>query len=245
MVQVRRGHARNLLIPRKRAVYATDRNRRARGIGQFSGPIRLPRTSTPPPSALTLCQSPCDAAVEPHARLPFTLRAAAAASPSPSSASAAASSQSQQRRYLKEVTAHLSRLRLTIARPTVANAAQGPLVRPVTRMEVYRELVRRHCLFVQLDGVDVGDEGVKDVGERKVGVRVRVRGEDGDMREERAEVTLDVQRLVQGDGLRKRLEGQAKEAQRKDAGGGGGAHDDGEESRGRKQQERAGASKTR
>ena len=177
------------------------------------------------------------------------MRAATASSSSSQSASASSSPATSHRRYLKELSTHLSRLRLSFTRPTATATSRSVAVRPVDRLAVYRALQSRHCYFVEFACIELPD-AIAEVGERRVGVRLRVSGEDGEVREERAEVVVEVKRLVQGDGRRKRSEEALRENRRRELERTGGVDEDEAEDAAaarakKKGQERAGVSKAR
>ena len=162
IVQVRRGYARNILVPRNRAIYATNDNRRARNLP----PLQLQR----PPAAL-------------H---DFTT-ATAATTPAASAAT------NHSRRYLKELTAHLGRLRLLFYRQsrTATGAFQG---RPIDTLAVYRRLITQHKAYY-LHYADLTlPAPITALGSHVLEVRVRA-VEEGGTGEREEVVRLGVQVL--------------------------------------------------
>jgi ribosomal protein L9 len=253
-VQVRRGYARNHLVPRHKAAYATGQNRQQRGLrNQHRPDIHAADTATAD-SSLTSSLPPCvclSAAIPPPQRLPFAMRAAVAQqqssdptspssllSASPASVLALLATPSYQRRYLKELITVVSHLRLTFNRhaPDGASAFNG---RPVTKLAIYQALQRRHCYFIEYADIDMQEtDSLLHIGERAVGVELRV----GELRE-RTELRVVVQRLAEVDEMAKirKAEDELQE-QQANADSPGRGDDDDDERQSVKGEQRAGIS---
>ena len=124
--------------------------------------------------------------------------ASSLASGSTASVLALLATPSYQRRYLKELSAAVSHLRLTFHRyaPGGAPAFKG---RPVTKLLVYQALQRRHFYFIEYGDIEMQEtDELLSIEERRVGVMLRA----GEMRQ-RAELTVVVQRLAEVDEMAK------------------------------------------
>ena len=168
IVQVRRGYARNILVPRNRAAYATQDNRKARGL---------------PPLQLQ--------------RLPAALRhTTTSADPTTTSATPASTATNHSRRYLQELTAHVGRLPLVFYKEAV-EATGHFRGSPIDTLAIYRRLITQHRAFF-LHHSDLSmPADIATIGSHPLDVRVRVVEQGaGGVSGERAEVVRVEVRVV-------------------------------------------------
>ena len=170
IVQVRRGFARNILVPRNRAAYATNDNRRARNLP----PLQLQR----PPATHT----------DP------TTATATTTSTQPATAAA-----NHSRRYLQELTAHVSRLPIVFYKEAAAATGrfQG---RPIDTLAIYRRLLTQHkTYFLHYSDLALpthSNQPITALGSHQLEVRVRAVEEGGSG--EREEVVRVEVRVLRG-----------------------------------------------
>ena len=223
LVQVRRGYARNILVPRNRAAYATNETRLARSLP----PIQLQR----PPASL---------------RTTTSLSSTSASSDSAAPASAASN---RSRRYLQELTAHVGRLPIVFRRE--AAAATGRFLgRPIDTSAIYRHLIAAHkTYFLHFADLALPSQPITALGSHPLDIRVRAMSEEGAGGGERGEVVrveVRVVRCNEADELgRQRKADEAEEAAEEARSRGGADGDDSGAQAGqsKKGRERAGVSK--